>query len=40
VDIKSYELTLYPPLKAHMDKVCKTLFTHQDLMKVGHEQPD
>lgn len=34
VDVKSYELTTYPPLKAHMDKVCKTLFTQQDLKEV------
>ncbi len=34
VDVKSYELTTYPPLKAHMDKVCKTLFTQHDLKEV------
>ncbi len=34
VDVKSYELTTYPPLRAHMDKVCKTLFTQQDLKTV------
>ena len=34
VDVKSYELTTYAPLKAHMDKVCKTLFTQQDLKDV------
>ena len=34
VDVKSYELTTYPPLKAHMDKVCKPLFTQQDLKAV------
>ena len=37
VDVKSYELTTYPPLKAHMDKVCKTLFTQQDLKEVGRK---
>ena len=31
VDVKSYEMTTYPPLKAHIDKVCKTLFTQQEL---------
>ena len=35
VDVKSYELTTYPPLKAHMDKVCKPLFTQQDLQSVA-----
>ncbi|MDE0331547.1 MAG: nucleotidyltransferase domain-containing protein [Nitrospinae bacterium] len=34
VDVKSYELTTYPPLKAHIDKVCKPLFTRQDLIAV------
>lgn len=37
VDVKSYELTTYPPLKAHMDKVCKTLFTQQDLKEVARK---
>ncbi len=34
VDVKGYELTTYPPLKAHIDKVCKPLFTQQDLKAV------
>ena len=34
VDVKSYDLTTYPPLKAHMDKVSKLLFTQQDLKAV------
>lgn len=34
VDVKSYELTTYPPLRAHLDKVCKPLFTQQDLKAV------
>lgn len=33
VDIKSYERTLYPPLRAHMDAVCKLLFTHDELIR-------
>ena len=37
VDVKSYELTTYPPLKAHMDKVCKHLFTQEDLKSVTRE---
>ena len=37
VDVKSYELTTYPPLKAHMDKACKTLFTQQDLEEVARK---
>ncbi|PCJ55920.1 MAG: nucleotidyltransferase [Candidatus Hydrogenedentota bacterium] len=32
VDITSYELTHYAPLKAHMDRVRKTLFTQQELL--------
>ena len=31
VDVTSYELTTYPPLKAHMDEVRQPLFTQQDL---------
>ena len=31
VDIKNYRDIHYAPLKAHMDRVCKTLFTQQDL---------
>ena len=34
VDVKSYEMTTYPLLKAHMDKVCKPLFSQQDLKAV------
>ena len=34
VDVKNYEMTTYPPLKAHMDNVCKPLFTQQDLKAV------
>lgn len=33
VDVKSYPLTRYAPLKAHMDSVRKTLFTHEELMQ-------
>ena len=33
VDVKSYHLTRYAPLKAHMDTVRKTLFTHEELMQ-------
>ena len=38
VDVTSYELTTYPPLRAHIDKVCKPLFTQRDLKAVrrGH----
>ena len=38
VDVKGYELTTYPPLRAHIDKVCKPLFTQRDLKAVrrGH----
>jgi predicted nucleotidyltransferase len=32
VDVKSYEQTRYAPLRAHMDAVCRTLFTHEELM--------
>jgi predicted nucleotidyltransferase len=31
VDVKSYELTDYSPLKEHIDKVGKTLFTKNEL---------
>lgn len=31
VDVKCYELTTHLPLKAHMDKVCKRLFTREEL---------
>ena len=31
VDVMSYELTTYPPLKAHMDEVRQPLFTRHDL---------
>lgn len=34
VDVKSYELTNHAPLKAHMDKVCKRLFTQEELQAV------
>ena len=34
VDVKSYDLTTYPPLKARMDKVCKPLFTQRELKAV------
>lgn len=33
VDVKSYEQTRYAPLRAHMDEVCKTLFTRDELMQ-------
>lgn len=33
VDIKSYELTTYQPLKEHMDTMGQTLFTRADLLK-------
>ena len=33
VDVKSYELTTYPPLKAHMDEVRQPLFSQQELKK-------
>ena len=35
VDVKSYDLTTYPPLRAHMDKVCKPLFSQQELRTVA-----
>ena len=35
VDVKSYALTTYPPLKAHMDNVCKPLFSQQELKAVA-----
>ena len=34
VDVKCYELTKHAPLKAHMDKVCKKLFTQAELQAV------
>ncbi len=37
VDVKSYELTTYPPLKAHMDKICKPLFSRQELRAVARK---
>lgn len=37
VDVKSYELTTYPPLRSHIDKVCKTLFTQEDLKAVTRQ---
>lgn len=37
VDVKSYEMTTYPPLRAHMDKVRKPLFTQQDLKTASRE---
>jgi uncharacterized protein len=33
VDVKSYEQTLYAPLRAHMDTVCNTLFTKEELLQ-------
>ncbi len=33
VDVKSYELTTYPPLKRHMDAVRKPLFTRRELQE-------
>jgi predicted nucleotidyltransferase len=33
VDVKSYAQTRYAPLRAHMDQVRKTLFTHEDLAR-------
>ena len=35
VDVKGYELTTYPPLKIHMDKVRKRLFTQQALKEIS-----
>ena len=32
VDINAYNLVNYAPLKAHMDAVCVTLLTHDDLV--------
>ncbi len=37
VDVKGYELTTYLPLKSHMDKVCRRLFTQEELKA---ENPD
>lgn len=40
VDVKSYELTHYAPLKAHMDKVACTLFIKSDLSEpIRREAP-
>ena len=39
VDVKSYELTTYPPLRAHIDKVCTPLFTQRDLEEVRSGHP-
>jgi uncharacterized protein len=33
VDVKSYEQIQYTPLRAHIDAVCKPLFTHDELMQ-------
>lgn len=33
VDVKSYEQTEYAPLRTHMDQVCITLFTHDELLQ-------
>ncbi len=33
VDVKSYAHTRYAPLKAHMNSVGKTLFTHEELVE-------
>lgn len=33
VDINAYNLIAYPPLKEHIDKNVKILFTKQDLLK-------
>ena len=33
VDVKQYERTAYPPLRAHMDAVRQCLFTHAELTK-------
>lgn len=35
VDIKAYGLIDYPPLKAHMDSVCQTLLTQEELQSVS-----
>lgn len=32
VDVKNYAQIRYAPLRAHMDNVCKILFTHEDLI--------
>lgn len=34
VDIKAYDLIDYPPLKEHIDKVVKPLFTKEDLKQI------
>lgn len=39
VDIKCYNHIQYAPLKAHMDAVCKTLFTHEELMQAKGSSP-
>lgn len=33
VDVKSYAHTRHAPLKAHMDEVCKPLFSHDELIQ-------
>ncbi len=37
VDVKSYERTAWPPLRAHMDKVAAPLFTQEELKAVPRE---
>lgn len=39
VDVRSYELTTYPPLRTHIDKVCRPLFTQRELKEVGLRHP-
>jgi len=36
VDINTYDLIKYPPLKAHIDSVMEPLFTKEDLMEKPH----
>jgi predicted nucleotidyltransferase len=38
VDVKSEALTVYPPLKAHVEAVCKPLFTQQELQAANNEE--
>ena len=40
VDVKCYEHTHYQPLKAHMDAVGITLFTHEDLLHDAARVPE
>jgi hypothetical protein len=35
VDVKSYEQIRYAPLLAHINAVCNTLFTHDELMQTN-----